>query len=149
MTEHEQTPAEALEAIRKSRAAVGEAVSRNSRTYDLIYSTIAGLMVAGQAMPMPVNILASAAACVAFGLLARKWAQRTGVFVSGVSPKRARWVAFGMGAVFVVLMLASMYFGRTDRAWLGIPMGVVAFLLAGAGTRLWGRVFRAETRDLK
>lgn len=149
MIEHEQTPAEALEAIRKSRAAVGEAVSQNSRTYDLIYSSIAGLMVAGQAMPMPINILSSAGACVAFALLARKWAQKTGVFVNGMTPRRARWVAFGLGGVFVVLMLASMYFGRTDRAWLGIPLGVVAFLLAGAGSRLWGRVFRAETRDLK
>lgn len=149
MTDPEQTPAEALETIRKSREAVGAAVSQSSRKYDLIYSTIAALMVAGQVLPMPLNIFASTGGAVAFALLARKWADKTGVFVNGMSPKRARWVAFGLGGIFVVLMLAAMWFGRTDRAWLGIPLGLAAFVLAWAGSRLWGRVFRAETRDLK
>ena len=72
-----------------------------------------------------------------------------GNLLAGVLLQRGVAARHVLMAGFVVLMLASMYFGRTDRAWLGIPMGVVAFLLAGAGTRLWGQVFRAETRDLK
>ena len=153
MTEPQQTaphqsPAEALDSIRRSRAAVADRVAKNSKTYDLIYSSIAAVMVAGQAAPFPFNVMASTGACVAFVFLARKWAQKTGVFVSGVTPKRARWVAFAMGAVFVVLMLASLWSGRAHREWLAIPLGVVAFLLAGVGSRLWLRVFRAETRDV-
>lgn len=147
MTDPQQTPAEALEAIRKSRTVVAGAVAHNSKTYDLIYSSIAAVMVAGQVLPFPLNVLASTGGAVAFAVLARKWAQKTGVFVSGVTPKRARWVAFGMGAVFVVMMLAALWAGRTHRLWMGIPLGVVAFLLAGVGSRLWLRVFQAETRD--
>jgi hypothetical protein len=150
MTEpQQQTPAEALEAIRQSRAVVADKVAHNSRTYDLIYSSIAAVMVGGQVAPFPLNVLASTGACVGFVVLARKWAQKNGVFVSGVTPKRARWVAVGLGAVFVVLMLASVWSGQAGKAWLGIPLGVVAFLLAGAGSRLWLRVFRAETQDPK
>lgn len=147
MTDPQQTPAEALEAIRKSRTVVAGAVAHNSKTYTLIYSSIAAVMVAGQVLPFPLNVLASTGGAVSFALLARKWAQKTGVFVSGVTPKRARWVAFGLGAVFVVLMLSAVWAGRAHREWLGIPLGVVAFLLAGAGSRLWLRVFLAETRD--
>ena len=149
MTEPEQTPAEALEAIRKSRAAVADTVAHNSLTYDLIYSSIAALMVAGQVAPFPLNVVASAGGAVAFAVLARKWAQKIGVFVSGVTPRRARWVAFGLGAVFVVLMLASLWAGRAHHYWMGLPLGVAAFATAWVGSRLWLRVYRAETRDLK
>ena len=149
MTDPQQTPAEALEAIRQSRTVLAEKVNKASRTYDLIYSSIAAVMVAGQVAPFPFNVLASTGSCVAFVLLARKWAQKTGVFVSGVTPKRARWVAFGLGAVFVILMLASMWAGRAHQAWMAFPLGFAAFLLAGVGSRLWLRVFRAELQDLK
>lgn len=147
MTDPQQTPAEALASIKQARAVVADKVANNSRTYDLIYSSIAAAMVAGQAAPFPFNVVASTGACVAFVVLARKWAQRNGVFVSGVTPKRARWVAFAMGAVFVVLMLASLWAGRTHQAWMAIPLGFVAFQLAGWGSRKWLRVFRAETQD--
>lgn len=149
MTEPEQTPAEALEAIRKSRAAVADTVAHNSLTYDLIYSSIGALMVAGQVAPLPFNVLASAGGAVGFAVLARKWAQKTGVFVSGVTPKRARWVAIGLGAVFVVLMLTGIWAGRAHYYWMALPLGVAAFATAWIGSRLWLRVYRSETRDPK
>lgn len=147
MTDPQQTPAEALASIRESRTVVANAMAHNSKTYTLIYSSIAAVMVAGQVLPFPINVVASTGGAVAFAFLARKWAQKTGVFVSGVKPKRARWVSFGLGAVFLVLMLAGVWAGRVHHEWMGIPLGVVAFLLAGAGSRLWLRVFLAETRD--
>ena len=94
MTEPQQTPAEALDSIRRSRAVVADKVAKGSWTYDLIYSSIGAVMVAGQVAPLPFNVLASAGGAVAFALLARKWAQKTGVFVSGVTPKRASAAAF-------------------------------------------------------
>ncbi len=47
-----------------------------------------GYIFAGQVLPFPLNVVASTGGAVAFAVLARKWAQKTGVFVSGVTPKR-------------------------------------------------------------
>ncbi len=152
MTDPQQTPTpgpvEALEAIRQSRASVADRMGKASWTYDLIYSSITAVMVAGQVAPLPFNVLASAGGACAFALLARKWAQRTGVFVSGVTPKRARWVAFGVGGVVVVLMLDALWAGRVHHEWMAIPLGLVGFVTALIGSRLWMRVFRAEIQDL-
>lgn len=148
MTDPQQTPAEALESIRQSRAAVADRMGKTSWTYDVIYSSITAVMIAGQVAPLPFNIFASAGGACAFAFLARKWAQKTGVFVSGVTPKRARWVAVGLGGVVAVLMLAALWAGRAHHAWMAIPLGLIGFVAATIGSRLWMRVFRAEIQDL-
>lgn len=143
------TPAEALDLIRKSRDAVRASVSdgKAGLRYALIYSAIAGVMVGGQVLDAPLNVLCSAGGALGFGLLAKAWSDRTGIWISGVSPRRARWVAIGLGAVILVLMLVGVHFGRQQQVWVGIPLGLAAFAVAMAGSWLWLKVFLAETRE--
>lgn len=149
MTDPQQSPAEALEAIRKSREAVREAVRdpKGSTRYTLIYSTLAAVAVGGQILPSPFNVLCSCGGALGLALLYKGWTERTGVQISGVSPKRARWVAWGLGAVLVGLMLVAIWAGWHDQLWIGLPVTVLAFVAAWIGTRLWTRVFLAETAD--
>jgi hypothetical protein len=138
---HEQMLAE----IRRSQDLVRERVGKSSWSYDLVYSAVAAAFVGGQAAPMPFNVLASAAATLAFAILWRRWSEKTGVSVTGLSPRRARWVAIALGVVFLALALASVYFGRTSQYVWVLPLIAAAFVLALVFSRLWMRVYRAET----
>jgi hypothetical protein len=143
------TPAEALDLIRKSRNAVRAAVSdgKAALRYALIYSAIVGVMVGGQVLDLPFNVVCSAGGVLGLALLAKTWSDRTGIWISGVSPRRARWVAIGPGAVLLVLTLVGVHFGRQQQIWAGIPLGLAAFAIAMAGSWLWIKVFLAETRE--
>lgn len=145
MSREPENPAEILAEIQRSQDAVRNRVAASSWRYDLLYSGVAALMVAGQAAPLPFNILASGGAAMAFGLMWRKWSEKAGVAVTGYSPKRARWVAIGMAAVLMGLMLVALYCGRTGQIVWVAPLAVVAFATAFAGSRLWARVYLAET----
>lgn len=116
-----QTPSEALDAVRKSRAAVAERLTVGSLTYDLIYSGLAGGMIAAWVAPMPWPPLIMGACGLALGLLARTWAHRRGVWVSGLSPTRARWVAIGLGVVLGALSVGAVWLwrqgGQTLASW--------------------------------
>ncbi len=85
------------------------------------------------------------AATLAFAILWRRWSEKTGVSVTGLSPRRARWVAIALGVVFLALALASVYFGRTSQYVWVLPLIAAAFVLALVFSRLWMRVYRAET----
>lgn len=149
MTDPQQTPAQALEAIRQSRNLVREAVRDGKRgfRYALKYSGILAVMVGGQALPMPLNVLCSTLGALALALLARAWSRRTGVWISGVSPRRARWVALGMGVVLVGLMFVALWAGHEGHRWFGVPLGALAFGAGMVGSWLWTKVFLAETSD--
>jgi hypothetical protein len=149
MTDPDQSPAEALEAIRRSRDVVREAVRdpRGATRYTLIYSTLAAIAVGGQILPTPLNVLCSSGAAIGLALLYRGWTERTGVQISGVSPKRARWVAWGLGAVLIALMLVAIWAGWNHHLWIGLPLVAVAFVAAWIGSQLWTKVFLAETAD--
>lgn len=134
-----------LAQIRASKHFVRDRVAAGSWRYDIVYSSIAAVMVAGQVAPAPFNVLASGGGALAFGLLWRGWADKTGVSVTGLSPKRARWVALALGALFAVLMLAAFYVGRWGEPLWALPLGVIAFVAALGCSRLWLRVYRAET----
>ena len=138
------TPAEALASIRESGAAVAARMGEKSWTYDLIYSSLLAVMIGAHAFPSPIGVLGSAFGGLGVALLARKWSERTGVFVSGVSPRRARWVAFGLGVVLVA-MIGAVIWGRAQGLWwLPLPLAAAAFLVGLVSSRLWWRVYRAE-----
>jgi len=145
MSQAPEDPQKTLAEIRQSQDAVLGRIAKTSWRYDLTYALIAGVMVGGQAAPMPLNILASGGGAMAFGLLWRSWSEKTGVSITGLSPRRARWVAISLGVVFLGLMLTALYFGRRGEAYWGLPLGVVGFLAALLFSRLWMRVYRAET----
>ena len=144
------TPAEALEAIRQSRAAAERQVARGSWCYDLTYSAIVAAMVGSQALDMPFSTLTIAAGVLALAVLFRRYSDRLGVTVTGMAPRRARWVAIGLGMALIPLMLAAIVLNYRHPPLhiqlLGMAgLVVVAFAVALAGSRLWLRVYRRET----
>ncbi|MDP1736461.1 MAG: hypothetical protein Q8L23_03365 [Caulobacter sp.] len=141
-----KTPAEALESVRKSRAAVAERLATGSLSYDLIYSALVAGMVAGWAAPRPWPIIVIGACTVGLALLARHWARRRGLWVSGVTPVRARWVAIGLGAVMVGLLMVAVALSRSgDQVPAILGLAAAAAAIAFAASRLWLKVFRRET----
>ncbi|NJC42705.1 hypothetical protein GGQ87_003000 [Brevundimonas alba] len=149
MTEN-PTPAEALEAIRQSRKAAERRVARGSWRYDLTYSAIFAAMIGSQALDMPINSLGVAGGLLALALLYRRETERLGVAVNGMTPRRARWVAIGLGLAMLPLMLAAIVLNYREPPLhihlLGIAaLSLVAFVFALVGSRLWLRVYRRET----
>ena len=141
-------PAEALEAIARSRRAVHDRVATGGWRYDLIYAALVAAMVGGQALDMPFNIFASTFGVLGLAVIFQHESRRTGLRITGVSPRRARWVAIGLGVVLgaVMLGLVGLRLRAPDAPFFAIGAGaaVVAFALALAGSRLWRRVYRAE-----
>ena len=146
MTDPHIDPAEALASIRQSRGAVHDRVSAGSWTYDIVYSLLVGAMVAGVALPLVGFVIVDAVCSTALVLLALWWARRNGVWISGVSPRRARWVSIGLGLVVAGLILTALLLKlEMGLAWAPLALGVLAAVLALAASRLWLRVSRAET----
>jgi len=144
MTE-DPTPAEALASIRESRAAVARLAGEGSLTYDLAYSALVALIIGIYVFPSPVGVLGSSFGAVGLALLARKKAERTGVYVSEVGPRRARWVAWGLSFILVGIIVAVIWGTHAGLWWLPLPLAGVAFVASLVGLRLWRRVYRRET----
>lgn len=144
-------PAEALASIRAARDSVEARVSSKGWGYDVPYAAIVAGMVGAQAGPLPVGPLGSGIGVLVLALLYRAESRRTGLRILGTTPRRARWVAIGLGAVMLVAILGLVYVrrARPDLPLLPIVAGVMAvvFVLALVGSRLWRRVFRAEMRS--
>ena len=141
-----KTAAEALEAVRQSRAAVAERMSVSSLAYDLAYSGLVGGMIAAWALPRPWQILVIISCAGLTGLLARRWARARGVFVSGLTPPRARWVAIGLGVILVGLMLFAVRLsGEPGGNPKILGLAAIAAAVAFVASRLWLKVFRRET----
>jgi hypothetical protein len=145
-------PAAALAAIRTARDSVETRVSSRGWHYDIPYAAIVAVMVGAQALPPLFSILGSVLGVTGLLVMFRAESRRTGVRILGTTPRRARWVAIGLGGVMVLTMLGLVYV-RHNRP--DLPLGlitagvmVVVFSAALTGSRLWRRVFRAEMRGL-
>ena len=139
-------PREALDAIASARQAVpGE--MKYPLGYDLIYGAVCGLLVAGQGLPTPWSAVALVISMAALAGLVHWWKQKFGWWVSGYSPKRARWVAFGLGAVLVGLISLSLYGRYVGPDWLWMVSGGIGFVASIAGGRLWMHVWRKELAE--
>ena len=142
----EPNPHEALASIQEARAALPGAVDYPIG-YDLLYGAACGLLVAGQGMPDPWRFFALPIAMAGLVLIIAGWRKKFGWWVSGYSPKRARWVAFGLVVVFVGLVGMTLYGRTVGPSWLYLVSGGIAFVAAIAGSRLWLRVWRAELAE--
>lgn len=144
------TPAEALAAIEASRRTVHDRVATHGWRYDLSYAAICAGMVGAQALDIPFNVTGMTLGVLALVLMFQAEARRTGVRVTGVSPRYARWVAIALGAVMAGAMLGVVLARRlVEPAQLQLVVAAiiaVAFVLALIGSRLWRRVYRAEMR---
>ncbi|MDI1326459.1 MAG: hypothetical protein PSV23_06635 [Brevundimonas sp.] len=143
-------PAEALAAIAEARRSVHDRIATHGWRYDLSYAAICAGMVGAQVLDIPLNVSGMTVGVLLLVVMFQAEARRTGVMVTGVSPRQARWVAIAMG-----LLLAGAMFGMVlarrvaDPAVLPlIVAGVMAasFLVALIGSRVWRRVYRAEMR---
>lgn len=139
-------PQEALASIQAARRSVAPDTAY-PLWYDAVYGGACGLLVASQGMPTPWSMVALALACSGLALMMTAWRKRFGWWVSGYSPRRARWVAFALLAVFLGLLGLSLYGRFVGPWWLFIVSGVIGFVVAIAASRLWMRVWRKELAE--
>jgi len=147
MTE-DPTPAEALAAIAESRKTVHDRVAAGGWRYDLAYAALIALMVGGQAFDNPFNVSASTLGLLGLVLLFQHETRRTGLRITGVSPRHARWVAVAIGLVAAAVIVGVAVIRRVSPGadvWVVAALAAaVAFIAALVGSRIWRRVYRAE-----
>lgn len=146
MSQDAQSPQEALASIREARSSVAPSMSYPIG-YDLAYGAVCGLLVAGQGMPQPWALLVLPVALGGLAVMVMWWRRKFGWWVSGYSPKRARWVAFGLVAVFLGLISLSLYGRFAGPWWLFMVSGGLGFVAAIAGSRVWLAVWRRELAE--
>ena len=150
-----ETPdaAQALAAIQASRRAVYERVDTQGWRYDLTYAALCAGMVAAQGLDQPLSIVFITLGVLGLTGMFQAEAKRTGVRVTGVSPKQARWIAIAIGMVIAAIMLGMVWLKHSENPPAMLPImaaaGVVSFVVALAGSRLWRRYYRSEMRGAK
>lgn len=118
--------------------------------YDAGYAASCALLVAGQGIGTGVGMLCTSIAIAILVVIMRKWQAKTGVWVNGYTPKRARWAAIGLAGLLIGLMGVSVVFGRMqDVIWVPIACGAVAAILGLVGMRVWMHLYRQDVKDLK
>lgn len=117
-------------------------------TWDVGYGAVLAVMVAGQGLSQPWAILTVAFGLCGLALLVKAWQAKTGMWVNGYSPKRARWVAIGTAVVLVALMLANMGLTRILGLWWApLVAGLLAFVIGIVAGRLWWRFYLRDLED--
>lgn len=145
MTE-DPKPHEALASIQAARSGFPGA-GGYPVVYDVAYGAACGLLVAAQGMPRPWDFIALFVALGGFALMILWWRKKFGWWVSGYSPKRARWIAFALVAVLLGLMALSLHGRSAGPDWLWMVSGGLGFVCAIVGGRLWLHVWRKELSD--
>lgn len=140
-------PEQALAALHQSRADAAMRKVPGGWRYGLAYGALAGLLVAGQGLPPPLNIVISSLVTIGLGLLATAWARHSGVWVSGVTPRRARWVALGLGVITLAAAFGVVWARRAGLAWVAWPAGLGVAVVAVMAARLWRWVYRSDMAD--
>jgi hypothetical protein len=139
-------PAEALQQVQAARAHMAERYTRGAWLYDVFYSLLVGGLVGAAALPAPQNLVAEGVLVVSLLVLAYWWKGRTGMWLSGVAPQRARWVAIGLGVVIMTLAFVNLWWStRGEPSWLSAAAAVAGTILAFIGSRIWTAVYRRES----
>jgi len=137
-------PAAALAAIGHTRLATLERMDGVSMRYDLTFATLVAVFVSVQALPLPINMAGEAAVLLGFVMLARWHRARTGVWISGVGPRRARWVALTGAVVAGAAAITVALEAQHGQAWIAAPAALLAGVAALVVSRVWRRVYRSE-----
>ena len=149
MTE-DPTPAEALAAIQRSQQDIQRKVAAGSWRYDLGYSAICAMMVGSLTLDLPLNTLGVTVGVLLLTVLFRREANRLGVSITSMSPRRARWVAIGLGMMLLPLIVLAILLNHFATSGVMLALGAAglmaaAFVICLIGSRLWLRVYRRET----
>lgn len=141
---NEPNPHEALASIQAARGAIGRDLDYPVG-WDVLYGLVVAVMVMGQGLAAPWSLFVLAGSLAALALMVRWWRARVGWWVNGYGPPRARWVAIGLAAVLIGLMGLSLWPRMGDGPWWApLLAGVLAWIAAGVGGRIWMRVFRTD-----
>lgn len=144
-----QNPQEALDMIRNSREQTLAKMDYWPWWYDCGYALACGLLVAGQGFPTQYGLLTITVALAVLVVIMRKWQAKTGVWVNGYRPRRARWAAFALAAILIGLMGVSIWFGRLEEIyWVPVVNGILAAGFGFVGMRVWMRLYRIDVRSL-
>lgn len=140
------SPQEALASIHSARTGLAS-VADYPIGYDILYGAVCALLVAGPGLPgrWPIAIIPVAMAGLAWMVTA--WRKKFGWWVNGYSPKKARWVSWGLAAVLVALAFLSIRGQSAGPDWLFLVSGALGFVAAIAGSRLWMKVWRKELAE--
>lgn len=139
-------PHEALASIRAVRADLPGAATY-PLSYDLAYGGACALLVSAQGLPRPWDFIALGVSVASFVVMIRWWRKTLGWWVSGYSPRRARWVAIGLAVGLIGLMLLSAYGRHVGPHWLWMVSAGLGFVGSIAGSRLWMRTWRKELAE--
>ena len=139
-------PKDALASIREAREGVTGTLAYPVG-WDIAYGAICGGLVASQGLPVPWSMLVLVFALAGLAICVQWWRNRVGWWVSGYSPKRARWVAFALAAVLVGLMGLSIWGKYAGIVWMPLATGAAGFVLAIVGGRLWMHVWKRELSE--
>ena len=141
---------EALNSIRDTREQALGKMDYWPWWYDAGYAAACALLVAGVGMPTPISVMTPIIALGVLMLIMHKWQAKTGVWVNGYAPKRARWAAFGLAGLLIGLMGLNLWLGRgLGIEWVPYATGAVAAVLGIIGMRVWMHLYRKDARDLK
>jgi len=140
----DNNPHEALASIKAVRSSVADRMVL-PWTYDALYAVGVGGMVASQIMPPPFGVIGIGLCLCLLALYVSLWKRKVGVWVSGVTPRRARWVAISGGLLAGVLMIVSMIIMDRTGIWqIPLALAAVTTVCAFFVNRLWVRVYRRE-----
>lgn len=110
-------------------------------TYDVLFSIVCGVFVSAQALPATVRAFATVVVVLSLIALMFWWRRRLGWWLSGYTPRRARWVTFAM----LVPLLGLMFWAWSmPELWVALTAGITAATIAFAASRLWARVWQQE-----
>lgn len=144
---NEPDPREALASIAAARAEVGKTLEYPV-TWDFYYGGVIALMVAGAGLPQPWSVLTLLVSLAGLGFMVHWWRARTGWWVNGYSPRRARWVAITLAVVLTGCLGLSLWTRFGDGpVWLPLAAGALAGLAGVIGGRWWMIVYRKELAE--
>lgn len=109
--------------------------------YDVLFSIVCGVFVGAQALPLTIRPFASIVVMLSLIALMVWWRRKLGWWLSGYSPRRARWVTVAM----LVPLLGLMFWAwAMPVLWVALTAGITAAAVAFVASRLWARVWQRE-----